>query len=165
MSHAHWPSSVPRDTITGLTSIGSAYHIVWRADADTSTRNHSVIVKKVNDANAIEIPHGRSANGVQIADPVVMQPPVLPPIPVAPPPVQPLVGGAPTTSGSSCCGQCSGSKCGVSPRRVNGNTGHDANEYRVGFAQHKYDSTAVVVTSGFDVSQSIATSAFDQSPG
>jgi len=52
-------------------------------------------VKKVNDANAIEIPYGRSANGVQITDPVVIQPPVLPPILVVPPPVQPPVGGAP----------------------------------------------------------------------
>jgi len=53
-------------------------------------------VKKVNDANAIVIPHGRDANGVPIANPVVIQPPALPPIPVAPPPVQPPVpGGAP----------------------------------------------------------------------
>jgi len=53
-------------------------------------------VKKVNDANAIVIPYGRDANGVPIADPVVIQPPALPPIPVAPPPVQPPVpGGAP----------------------------------------------------------------------
>jgi len=53
-------------------------------------------VKKVNDANAIEIPYGRDANGVQITDPVVIQPPALPPIPVAPLPAQPPVpGGAP----------------------------------------------------------------------
>ena len=53
-------------------------------------------VKKVNDANAIVIPYGRDANGVPITDPVVIQPPALPPIPVAPPPVQPPVpGGAP----------------------------------------------------------------------
>jgi len=53
-------------------------------------------VKKVNNANAIEIPYGHNANGVQVTDPVVIQPPVLPPIPVAPSPVQPTVpGGAP----------------------------------------------------------------------
>jgi len=53
-------------------------------------------VKKVNDANAIEIPYGRSANGVQITDPVVIQPPILPPILTTPPPVPPTApGGAP----------------------------------------------------------------------
>jgi len=52
-------------------------------------------VKKVNDANAIEIPHRGNANGVQITNPVVIQPPALPSIPVVPPPVQPPVGGAP----------------------------------------------------------------------
>jgi len=38
-------------------------------------------VKKVNDANVIEIPYGRDGNGVQIADPVVVQLPDIAPIP------------------------------------------------------------------------------------
>jgi len=52
-------------------------------------------VKKVSDANVVVIPYRRNARGVQITDLVVIQPPALPPIPVAPPPVQPPVGGAP----------------------------------------------------------------------
>jgi len=53
-------------------------------------------VKKVNDANAIEIPYGRDACGMRITDPVVIQPPILPPILAAPPPVPPTApGGAP----------------------------------------------------------------------
>jgi len=53
-------------------------------------------VKKVDNANAIEIPYGRDAGGMQITDPVVKQPPILPPIPAAPPPVPPTIpGGAP----------------------------------------------------------------------
>jgi len=35
-------------------------------------------VKKVDDANAIEIPYGRDARGMWITDPVVIQPPILP---------------------------------------------------------------------------------------
>jgi len=56
-------------------------------------------VKKVNDANVIVIPCGRNANRVPIANPVIVQPPALPPIPVAPPPIQPPVpGGAPPSA-------------------------------------------------------------------
>ena len=42
-------------------------------------------VKKVDDTNTIEIPYGRDNRGALITDPVVIQPPVLPPIPAAPP--------------------------------------------------------------------------------
>ena len=65
------------------------------------TRPHAITgsfthVKKVNDAGAIVILCGRSADGMQLTDPVVTQPPALPTIPVAPPMVQPPApGGAP----------------------------------------------------------------------
>jgi len=70
-------------------------HGEWMQTHPCAITGSFAYVKKVNDANAIEIPYGRNANGVQITDPVVMQPPALPPIPVVPPPVQPPVGGAP----------------------------------------------------------------------
>jgi len=38
-------------------------------------------MKCVDDANTIVIPYGLDANGAQIIDPVVIQPPVLPPVP------------------------------------------------------------------------------------
>jgi len=67
----------------------------WMQTHPNAITGSFVYVKKVNDANAIEILCGCSANGVQITDPAVMQPLVLPPIPVVPPLVQPPVGGAP----------------------------------------------------------------------
>jgi len=57
-------------------------------------------VKKVDDTNTTEIPYGRDNGGAPITDPVVIQPPVLPPIPAAPPQAPPPVsGGAPPAAG------------------------------------------------------------------
>jgi len=50
-------------------------------------------VKKIYATNTIVIPYGRDHSGAPITDPVVMQPPVLPAIPVAP------TGGAPPAAG------------------------------------------------------------------
>jgi len=50
-------------------------------------------VKKIYGTNTIVIPCGRDHSGAPITDPVVIQPPVLPPIPVAP------TGGAPPAAG------------------------------------------------------------------
>jgi len=50
-------------------------------------------VKKIYGTNTIVIPHGRDHSGAPITDPVVIQPPVLLPIPVAP------TGGAPPAAG------------------------------------------------------------------
>jgi len=52
-------------------------------------------VKKVNDANVIEIPYGHDGNGVQIADPIIAPPPVIAPVPPVQgggPPVAPAAG-------------------------------------------------------------------------
>jgi len=59
-------------------------------------------VKCVNDDNTVLIPYGFETNGVQIVDPVVLQPPVLPlilfvqvnqpPVPGGAPPVAPVPG-------------------------------------------------------------------------
>jgi len=45
-------------------------------------------VKKVNDANVIEIPYGHDGNGAQITNPIVIPPPVIAPVP-------PMQGGGP----------------------------------------------------------------------
>jgi len=85
-------------------------------------------VKKVDDANAIEIPCGRDGRGALIADPVTAQPPVLPPILAAPPQAPPPVpGGAPPVA-VPVAGNGPMSECGVDPRCVDGNTGNDTNE-------------------------------------
>jgi len=52
-------------------------------------------VKKIDDANRVVIPYGLDDNGVQIVDPVVTQPPVIPLIPPAQVNQPPVPGGAP----------------------------------------------------------------------
>jgi len=52
-------------------------------------------VKQVDDANTVMIPYGFDANRTQIIDPVVVQPPVLPPIPAAQVNQPHVQGGAP----------------------------------------------------------------------
>jgi len=55
-------------------------------------------VRKINDANAVVILYGLGANGVQIVDPVVVQPPVIAPVPTAQVNQPPVQGGAPPTA-------------------------------------------------------------------
>ena len=51
--------------------------------------------KNINDANRVAIPYGLDDNRVQIVDPVVMQPPVIPLIPPAQVNQPPVPGGTP----------------------------------------------------------------------
>jgi len=51
-------------------------------------------VRKINDANAVVIPYGHGPNGVQIVNPVVVQPPVIVPVPIARVNQPPVQGGA-----------------------------------------------------------------------
>jgi len=76
--------------------MGSAYCLVRRADAYSSTRNHRIVWTREedlwyqHDCDSVRAQH---MNGVPITDPVVIQPPVPPPIPAAP------TGGAPPAAG------------------------------------------------------------------
>jgi len=106
-------------------------------------------VKKVNDANVIEIPYGHDGNGMLITNPVVVQPPAS--------------GTREWTTRSSSSGCRPRPECGVTSRCAGSNPSDDANEYAIRSTECKHDSTLIATPSGHYASQQTAASALDQS--